>query len=208
MYQTKNKSYAIIAVFYYVLFMLGYLLMGILYKSGSKYYPAIQWVLLVIAVLIVFIKDKSAVNLGFTKEKIRSNLLIAAIIVAISVSIAFLYTDRSAIVITKAVLYYLFYIALQEEMIFRGFVQNYLFGLSVDKKSVFIIGAVFFSLAHLPFQMFVNDAISFSYIIEALPQLLFTFLLHLIMCFITDKRKDILVPVALHFALNFLQEVL
>jgi hypothetical protein len=28
------------------------------------------------------------------------------------------------------------------------------------------------------------------------------------MCFITDKRKDILVPVALHFALNFLQEVL
>ncbi len=85
--------------------------MGILYKSGSKYYPAVQWVLLVIAVLIV----------------------------AISVGIAFLYTDRSANIITKAVLYYLFYIALQEEMIFRGFIQNYLFGLSVDKKIVFII---------------------------------------------------------------------
>ena len=68
--------------------------MGILYKSGSKYYSAIQWLLLVIAVLIVVIKDKSVVNLGFTKEKIRSNLLIAAIIVAISVGM-FLYTDRS-----------------------------------------------------------------------------------------------------------------
>ena len=86
--------------------------------------------------------------------------------------------------------------------------QNYLFGLRLNRKIIYAIGAVFFALVHLPFQMFVNDMLSFSYIITAIPQLIFTFFLHLAMCFITYKRKDILIPVALHFALNFVQEVL
>ena len=86
--------------------------------------------------------------------------------------------------------------------------QNYLFGLRLNRKIIYAIGAVFFALVHLPFQMFVNDMVSFSYIITAIPQLIFTFFLHLAMCFITYKRKDILIPAALHFALNFVQEVL
>ncbi|MGI6462053.1 MAG: CPBP family intramembrane glutamic endopeptidase [Candidatus Scatomorpha sp.] len=208
MYQTKNKTYAAIAIIYFIAMMFGYYLMGVLYKSGNKYFSGIQWSFLIIAVLIVLIKDKSFSNLGFTKEKIKSNLLFAAIIAAASIAFAFLYTDRPAAVIAKAALYYLFYVALLEEIIFRGFMQNYLFGLRLNRKIIYAIGAVFFSLVHLPFQMFVNDMISFSYIITAIPQLIFTFFLHLIMCFITYKRKDILIPTALHFALNFVQEVL
>ncbi len=208
MYQTKNKTYAMIAVLYFIAMMFGYYLMGVLYKSGNKYFSGVQWLFLIIAVLIVLIKDKSFSNLGFTKEKIKSNLLIAAIIAAASIAFAFLYTDMSAAVIAKAASYYLFYVALLEEVIFRGFMQNYLFGLRLNRKMIYIIGAVFFALVHLPFQMFVNDMLSFSYIITAIPQLIFTFFLHLIMCFITYKRKDILMPTALHFALNFVQEVL
>lgn len=208
MYQTKNKTYAAIAILYFIAMMFGYYFMGVLYKSGNKYFSGVQWLFLIIAVLIVLIKDKSFSNLGFTKEKIKSNLLIVAIIIAASIAFAFLYTDRSAAVIAKAASYYLFYVALLEEIIFRGFMQNYLFGLRLNRKLIYIIGAVFFSLVHLPFQMFVNDMLSFSYIITAIPQLIFTFFLHLAMCFITYKRKDILIPVALHFALNFVQEVL
>lgn len=41
-----------------------------------------------------------------------------------------------------------------------------------------------------------------------MPQLIFTFVFHLVMCFIIYKRKDILIPTALHFALDFVQAVL
>ena len=208
MYQTKNKMYAIIAILYYIVMMFGYLIMGVLYKRGIEYYSIIQWLLLLSAVIIEIIKDKNITNLGFTKEKIKPNLLLAGVIIAVAIVFAFFYTDKSAIVITKAVFYYLFFIAFQEEIVFRGFIQNYLFGLDANRKNIYIIGAVMFALMHLPFQMFVNDMVSWSYIIIAIPQLVFTFLFHLLMCFITYKRNDILIPTALHFALDFVQAVM
>lgn len=208
MYQKKNKSYAIIAILYFIAIIFGYLAMGVLYKRGVPYYYVIQWLLLASAVLIAVIKDRSVICLGFTKEKIKTNLLVSGIIIAASIVFAFLYADRPAAVIVRAVFYYLFYIALLEEIIFRGFLQSYLFGLPVNTKIIYIIGAVMFALMHLPFQMFVNNMISLSYVVVAMPQLIFTFVFHLVMCFITYKRKDILIPTALHFALDFVQAVL
>lgn len=208
MYQKKNKSYAIIAILYFIAIIFGYLAMGVLYKRGIPYYYVIQWLLLASAVLIAVIKDRSVICLGFTKEKIKTNLLVSGIIIAASIVFAFLYADRPAAVIVKAVFYYLFYIALLEEIVFRGFLQSYLFGLPVNTKIIYIIGAVMFALMHLPFQMFVNNMISLSYVVVAMPQLIFTFVFHLVMCFITYKRKDILIPTALHFALDFVQAVL
>ncbi len=123
MYKNKDKNYAVIAIIYYVLFILGYILMGILYKCGVKYYSLIQWLFLIIAIVIVLIKDNGILNLGFSKENLKLNLLFSGVIVAISIIFAFLYTERSDSVIAKAVLYYLFYIAFQEEVIFRGFIQ-------------------------------------------------------------------------------------
>ena len=204
MYQAKDKQYAIIAVLYYFVMMLSYAIMGSLYQRGMGYYSIIHWLLLVGVVLIVIIKDKNIRNLGFTKEKIKPNLLISGAIVIASIGAAFLYTDKSASIITEAALYFLFFIAFPEEIICRGFIQNYLFGLNINRKIVYIIGAVMFSLMHLPFQMYAKDMVSWSYIVAARPQLIYTFLFHLVMCFITYKRKDILIPTALHFANNFL----
>jgi len=188
--------------------MAGYLLMGVVYKNGFEHYSLIQWLLLGIAILVTILKDKNIYSLGFSKEKIKSNLLIAGAIVVLSVGFALLFSEHSVLTIFRGVAYYLIYIALLEEMIFRGFIQNYLFGLRVNRKVIYIIGGVFFSLMHLPFQMYVNDMVSFSYIVLALPQLIFTFFFHLLMCFITYKRKDILVPTALHFAIDFVQAVM
>ena len=106
MYKNKDKNYAVIAIIYYVLFILGYILMGILYKCGVKYYSVIQWLFLIIAIVIVLIKDKGILNLGFSKENLKRNLLFSGIIVAISIIFAFLYTERSDSVIVKCVLYY------------------------------------------------------------------------------------------------------
>ncbi len=208
MYKTKKMNYAIIAIIYFIVMMFGYLIMGVLYKRGVEHYSIIQWLLLIVAVLIVIIKDKSIVNLGFTLEKIKLNALFAGVIIAVAIVCAFLFTDRSANIIIKAVFYYLIFIAFQEEIVFRGFMQNYLFGLDANRKITYIIGAIMFALMHLPFQMFVNNMVSLLYVVVAMPQLVFTFLFHLLMCFITYKRNDILIPTALHFAIDFVQAVL
>ncbi len=188
--------------------MIGLLLMGMLYDKGISYYHIIYWVVSVIGILLVIIKDKNVINLGFTKERLKINLVISFVIIAIVFMISIIVGKYSILRLIKGSLYYLFYISLLEEILFRGFIQNYLFGLKCNKYPVFLIGALMFSLTHLPFQMYVNHNVSLNYVIEALPQLIFTFVFHLMMCFITYKRNDITIPTALHYAIDYLQNVL
>jgi membrane protease YdiL (CAAX protease family) len=208
MYTHKEKLYFRIAIIYWMISMVCYGLMGFLYKQNISHYNIIYYFLFFMCVLIVMIKDKSVENLGFTKENIKINLLIAFCIVVLTIIISILISQYPLNRLMKGALYYLLYISLMEEIIYRGFIQNYLFGLKLNKCWIFVIGALLFSLMHLPFQMYVNNNVSFEYIIDALPQLAFTCVFHLVMCFITYKRKDITIPVALHFATDYLQAVL
>lgn len=204
MYERRPKKYFIIALGYWLLNMCGLLAMGILHKSGVKNYYVIPWLLLVIAILIV-IKDKSIVGLGFTKEKLKTNLIISATIIIITFAISVIIGKYPILKLLEYSSYYLFYVAFREEIVYRGIIQNYLFGLSFNKYVIFLIGAVLFSLGHIPFQMYVHNNVSFSYIIDVLPQLALLCVIHLILSFVTYKRKDITIPIALHFALNYLQ---
>lgn len=208
MYKEKSRIYFLIAITYWLVYLIGLLLMGMLYKKGINYYNIIYWVISVIGIIIVIIKDKNVINLGFAKEKLKTNLIISFVIITIAFIISIIAGKYSILRLVKASMYYLFYISLLEEILFRGFIQNYLFGLKCNKYLVFLIGALMFSLTHLPFQMYVNNNVSFNYIIEALPQLIFTFIFHLIMCFITYKRKDITIPTSLHYTIDYLQNVL
>lgn len=208
MYKEKNKTYSLIAIVYWIIYMLGFLIMGVLYKNGIHNYNVIYWAIAIAGILIVIIKDKSITNLGFTKEKLKINLIIAFSIIILSFIISVIVGKYTLLRLIRGSLYYLFYISLLEEILFRGFIQNYLFGLKCNKYIIFLIGALLFSLMHLPFQMYVNNNVSLNYILEASPQLVFCFVFHLIMCFITYKRKDITVPVALHYAIDYIQAVL
>ena len=208
MYKEKSKIYFLIAITYWLVYMIGLLQMGILYKKGINYYNIIYWTTSGIGIFIVIIKDKNVINLGFTKEKLKANLMISFAIIAIAFIISIIVGKYPILRLVKDSLYYLFYISLLEEILFRGFIQNYLFGLKCNKYLVFLIGALMFSLTHLPFQIYVNNNVSLTYIIKVLPQLIFTFIFHLFMCFITYKRKDITIPTSLHYAIDYLQTVL
>ena len=179
MYKEKSKIYFLIAITYWLVYMIGLLQMGILYKKGINYYNIIYWTISGIGIFIVIIKDKNVINLGFTKEKLKANLMISFAIIAIAFIISIIVGKYPILRLVKDSLYYLFYISLLEEILFRGFIQNYLFGLKCNKYLVFLIGALMFSLTHLPFQIYVNNNVSLTYIIKALPQLIFTFIFHL-----------------------------
>lgn len=205
MYQSKNKSYGIIAVVYYFILFGGLLLAGLLYQKGITYGMNIIYCsLFVMGVLIAVIKDRNIYNLGFGKEKLRINLIISLFIIVITFIIICVFSDLAINKLLKQMLYYLFYIAAIEEILFRGLIQNYLFGFKLNKYVIFIIGALLFSFMHIPFQMFVHNNVSLHYVVEALPNLIETFLFHFLFCFIAYKRKDITISIALHYAYNFL----
>ena len=204
-YQPKDKSYAIIAVFYYLIYWFGLFVAGILYQKGIQSGMNIIYCLLfILGILIVLVKDKNINNLGFYKGKGKKNLIISAIIVWVTFFIIWIFSDLPFDTLILQMLYNLFYIATIEEILFRGLIQNYLFGFKVNKYLVFILGALFFSFMHIPFQMFVHDNVSVSYVIQAIPNLVETFISHFIFCFIAYKSKDITIPIALHYAYNFL----
>ena len=205
MYVSKNKSYGIIAIIYYCVLFGGLLLAGLLYQKGFAFGMNIIYCsLFVMGVLIVLIKDRNIYNLGFGKEKLRINLIISLIIVVITFMVVWIFSDLTFNNSVKQMLYYLFYIAAIEEILFRGLIQNYLFGFKVNKYVIFVIGALFFSFMHIPFQMFVHNNVSLNYLVEALPNLIETFISHFVYCFIAYKRRDITIPIALHYAYNFL----
>ena len=205
MYQSKNKSYGIIAIIYYCIFWGALLLAGLLYQKGFTYGMNIIYCSLFgMGVLIALIKDKNIHNLGFGKEKLRMNLIISLIIVVITFVVIWIFSDLTFHNLVKQMLYYLFYIAAIEEILFRGLIQNYLFGFKLNKYVIFTIGALLFSFMHIPFQMFVHNNVSLHYLVEAIPNLIETFISHFVYCFIAYNRKDITIPIALHYAYNFL----
>lgn len=208
MYKSKDKSYFIIALSYWVITMIGFLLMGILYRNNVPYYNVIYYILFIVCIFIVLLKDKHINNLGFTGEKIKINLVISISLVLITFLLSIFISNYSLKQLWKGTFYYLFYVSMIEEIIYRGFLQNYLFGLKANKYFLFSIGAFFFSFMHLPFQMYVNHNVTLNYIIEALPQLLFCVVLHFGLCYLTYKRKDITIPIALHYAIDYIQAVL
>lgn len=207
MYQERTTKQGVIAVIYYVCLLAAFFLMGVLYQKNVAY-DWLYWLLFAVPVLFVLLKDRNMVDLGFTKTRLKSNLLIAAAMIAVSVVIAFLVSERPANRLLYGVFYYLVRIALVEEVLFRGFIQNYLFGFKQNRIVIYLLGALFFAVMHLPFQMYVNEMVSFDYVLTAAPQLCFTFVFHLVMCLIAAKRNDIIIPIALHFAIDYIQAVI
>ena len=205
MYQSKEKSYGIIAIIYYCVYFLGLFLAGILYQKGITFgMNIIYCALFAVGVLIALIKDRNIYNLGFGKEKLRKNLIISLFIVVITFIVICVFSDPAFYELFKQMLYYLFYIAAVEEIVFRGLIQNYLFGFKLNKCVIFVIGALLFAFMHVPFQMFVHNNVSLQYLAEALPNLIETFIGHFVFTFIAYKCKDITIPIAVHYAYDFL----
>ena len=201
MYQSKEKSYGIIAIIYYCIYFLGLLLAGVLYQKGFTFGSDIIYCSLFAAgILIALIKDRNIYNLGFGKEKLRINLIISLAIIVITFIVIWIFSDLPFNKLLMQMLYYLFYIAAVEEILFRGLIQNYLFGFKINKYVIFIIGALLFSFMHIPF----HNNVSLNYLVKALPNLIETFIAHFVFCFIAYKRKDITISIALHYAYDFL----
>lgn len=135
MYETKeNHSYGIIAIIYYCIYFISMLIAGRFYKENNT--PGIYITCLVafaVGIIIVFVKEGYIKSLGFGKEKIKTNLAISLAIIIIEFIIVLFISGLNFVDALKQMLYYLFFIAAIEEIVFRGIIQNYLFGFRINK---------------------------------------------------------------------------
>jgi membrane protease YdiL (CAAX protease family) len=99
-------------------------------------------------------------------------------------------------------LYYIFWVALQEELVYRGFIQSHLFSPHLNRKVSYLIGAAMFSASHIPYQMQIRSWDSLFTI-----QLCIVFSVHLVYCRIIEKRGNLCFPLAIHVATDFLQTI-
>lgn len=205
MYNECNYKYGIIGIVSWILYMSGLLLMGIMYRKGVAYQYIYILMFVLVAATAFLLKRKDGFSfLGFGGNKLKKDSVISICIIAVVYIGSIFFSEYSVLQLLKLSLYYIFYIGAVEEIIFRGFIQNCLFGLKLNRSVTFLIGAAFFSLMHLPFQMYLHGNVSLMYLAEVWPNLIFTFVVHLVFCFITYKRKNILIPIAIHYVINYL----
>lgn len=195
MYKKKSKEYFKIAIIYYIFYIIVLFLITYFNLSSYRFSKLIYFFLTLICILIVCFKDKKLVNLGLESKNLLSGTIFTIIVAVIS----FIITINTAapLSVLKNILYYLISVSLTEEIIFRGFLQSYLFGLKIKPIFIYIIGAIFFSLSHIPLR------ITFVPLVDLIPELLFCFFFHLFLCFITKKENNIAIPVGLHFIWNY-----
>ena len=203
----------------YCLIMCSAFFQGWLYTTNANVFVLNSsqiWIpLTLVAVFFCFFycSKENIRSIGINSDNIKNSIVLGFLggfVLLVMQTTLFMVQGKSVSFTTSPLLNWVIFLfaAFEEEILFRGFIQNYLFGLKCNKYLVFLIGALMFSIMHLPFQMYKNNNVSLTYIIEALPQLVFCFTFHLIMCFITCKRKDITIPTALHYAIDYLQSAL
>jgi membrane protease YdiL (CAAX protease family) len=202
MYEEKKKSDVAIAIIAFVLHFLALCWIGIVnkYNLGSSYH--VYEITFIVSCLIVIIKERDLTNLGFGKEKIKVNLPIAIGIIVVTFIISIFMSDSPVSSLLSGAIHMLVFTAFVEEVLFRGIIQNYLMISSKNRIVLYIIGAVCFAVSHMPLH-FINRHGGLSMWL----QLVFTFLLHLIYCFIASKRKDVTILIAIHFAIDYLPDL-
>ena len=203
MYSKKEKrSDVLVAIGVYLLEMAALYGTKFTVQHGITQIIGFITIVYVLSIVFVLIKDKSSVNLGFSKEKIKINSIIAAGIIILAFVFGICFSKITITQLLKTGLRILIMTALREELLFRGIVQNYLMALPGKKWISFVIGGVFFATIHIPL---------YSLNSPGLPlwlQLVFAFISHFNFCLITYWRKDITIPVALHFLIDFLGDVI
>lgn len=211
MYERRNQQCGFIACISYVIFWLLLLLCGkIQILTQSTLVANIPYfIAFIVTITCIHRKENSYKSLGFTTKNIRIDLWIAISILIICIVIKSFLSFYSAgsfcVELLWQIPYYLFYIATIEEILFRGFLQSYLFGLNLNSKLIYCIGAFFFSLQHLPYQMYTQGYASLlKYAVWSFPNLIFTFFFHLVMCMIVKKRGNIIIPIAIHFVFDIM----
>lgn len=198
MYEIRQKKTDVIyAVSAWILEMAA--LYGVGYAATHHIPQPVGYITIVYVLCVVFVllKERSFKVLGFGTEKIKRNAPIALAIVLISFVIRVIMDDKSVVELIPKAINMLIFTAFREEILFRGIMQNYLMVSSKKKVISYIVGGLFFATSHIPLYSLNQPGIPLWL------QLTFAFAGHFIFVAIARWRKDLTIPAALHFFMDF-----
>lgn len=201
-YERKDGILAIVS---YILIMLLYYVMGVVYAKQNLYlgYYA-NFFLATFCIIFVLIRKQSIKSIGFNRKNLLKSMLLGLILSSVLLIINLMsgilggYQFDIVSILLQKFGYYFFVIALVEEIIFRGFIQTRIYGIT--KNSVFaimVVGFMFMTI-HIPFQMGVAKMGLLTFIVNNYITLLFTFVWHFVFNFLYSKYNSIVAPTIFH----------
>jgi membrane protease YdiL (CAAX protease family) len=170
------------------------------YSDNQNIYWITGIVPTVLVITISLIRERSLKDVGFYGKHIKQDALIMLSLLAVTLIIGCTLYKMQLPFAIRNILYYFFWIALQEEIVYRGFIQSHLFSLSADSKVIILLGAMIFAISHIPYQIQTRPLDGLFIL-----QLVIAFVWHIIFCLIVNKRENICIPLAIHVALDYLQ---
>lgn len=224
-----SKRNGILSLVYFVylmgfLYFFGYLwfqtdgINGISSHFSNRY--VFKWVLyLPVAVLqllpvmiLVRAEKRPLSSIGITKANLLKSVLIG-LAAAVPFNVPQLYgilTGSRSLTLSGEnalleLLYFLFLIALVEEIIFRGYLQTRIHGLLRSKTAAVLVVALLFSLMHIPFQMAKAHMSLGEFVANDWVHLLVTGVLHVFFVLVYSRTKNIVAPSLAHGLQDFLQ---
>lgn len=199
MYHRQFKNGVFSAVLIWLLNMLCLYLAG-RFSDNDLLYWGTGIVPAAAVVFITYRQDHGLKDLGFYPDHLKHDgtAMFCMLIIELLIGVYWIRMPWKHAV--RSWLYYIFWIVLQEELVYRGGIQSHLFSPRLNRKVSYLIGAVMFSASHIPYQMQIRSWDTLFTI-----QLFNTFLVHLVYGWITEKRGNLCVPWAIHVASDFLE---
>lgn len=205
-----NKTDGIIAIAFYVLLLATYAISGMLYSQKGLFLSAPMNLLLMgVCIAIVLLRHQKLDTIGFTMSNIGKSALLGLVfgmVIAAFNVIPALLSGKEMIGI-GALLYNIFFyfivIALNEEIIFRGYIQTRLYSLIQSDVIVTILGGLMFGMMHIPFQMFMRNQSLLEFLKTNYWMVVIPFMWHFVFNFLYRKYNSIVAPTIFHGFMNF-----
>ncbi|MDF2844271.1 MAG: hypothetical protein K0R00_2697 [Herbinix sp.] len=171
-------------------------------------------VISIIPILIIFLicvlKKQGFATIGFSKtnalKSFKLGIILSIIILALQ-GIGIYYTEASLQTnisdILFRIIYYLIFISLMEELVFRGYIGTRLYGYYKNKNISIVIVGIMCSIEHIPFKIIIAQANLIEYVLINFTNLIFYIILHIGFQYLYSRYNSIIAPLLVHFIWNF-----
>ena len=199
------------AVLLFLLVMAVYYAAGLLMRYGGLYVGVPMNLLLTAAcVALTLLRGGTLASLGLTARNAGKSALLGLIsgmlFLALDGVLPGLRAGRALAPLPKLLgelLYYVFVIALMEEVVFRGYILTRIQGLLRSGWAATLMTGVMFVAMHIPFQMGRQGLGLIAFIQGNLFWFLTLFVWHLVFTFLYRKYANLLAPTIFHALMDF-----
>ena len=214
-YKQMNAAYdkkdALLAIGFYFLVMLMYMCAGIAEVTwGISLNVYVNLISIVVCITVVIVCKQKLKTVGFTANRFVRALIVGIIwgiavpminvIPAIASGGKWMGLDR----LLWKVFFYLVVIALQEELVFRGFILTRLHGIIKSEAIIAIVCGLMFAMMHVPYQLFIRTGGNIAeFFLNNSFWLATTFTWHFMFYGLYRKYNSLTAPVICHFLINF-----